>query len=132
MDEINAQYLIFPGRFQSTEEGPERSQGGPTHQGSVAKGWGAPPYGVAPPGPLRGCLSAYLRTPSRKPYTNKPRYEKPSRAAAIAKPRSGGTGVSVPARRRDGEVPPEGISIDITAIFIDAADSYDEEGVVLP
>ena len=36
-----------------------------------------------------------------------------------------GTGVSVPARRRDGEVPPEGFSIDTaaisTAIFITAA-----------
>jgi hypothetical protein len=28
-------------------------------------------------------------------------------------------------------VPPEGISIDTTAIFIAAAVSYDEEGVVL-
>ena len=43
-----------------------------------------------------------------------------------------GTEVSVLARRRDGEVPPEGISIDTTAIFIAAADSHDEEGVVLP
>ncbi len=41
-----------------------------------------------------------------------------------------GTGVSVPARRRDGEVPPEGFSIDTTAIFITAAVSH-EEGVVL-
>ena len=41
-----------------------------------------------------------------------------------------GTGVSVPARRRDGEVPPEGSSIDTTAIFINAAVSH-EEGVVL-
>ena len=41
-----------------------------------------------------------------------------------------GTGVSVPARRRDGEVPPEGFSINTTAIFINAAVSH-EEGVVL-
>ncbi|KAK1699317.1 hypothetical protein QYE76_016014 [Lolium multiflorum] len=37
---------------------------------------------------------------------------------------------SVPARRRDGEVPPEGSSIDTTAISINAAVSH-EEGVVL-
>ena len=37
---------------------------------------------------------------------------------------------AVPARRRDGEVPPEGFSIDTTAIFINAAVSH-EEGVVL-
>ncbi|KAK1679451.1 hypothetical protein QYE76_040299 [Lolium multiflorum] len=53
----------------------------------------------------------------RKPLRRKPRYAKPSRTAAIAKPRSGG----VP----DGEVPPEGFSIDTaaisTAIFITAA-----------
>ena len=45
-----------------------------------------------------------------------------------------GTGVSVPARCRSGEVPPEGFSIDTaaisTAIFITAAVSH-EEGVVL-
>ena len=40
-DEINAQYLIFPGSFQSTEEGPERSQGAPPHK--AARPRGAPP-----------------------------------------------------------------------------------------
>jgi hypothetical protein len=43
-------------------------------------------------------------------------------AAALVQRR---TGVSVPARRRNGEVPPEGFSIDTaaisTAIFITAA-----------
>jgi hypothetical protein len=53
-----------------------------------------------------------------------------------------GTEVSVPAPCRDGEVPPEpspsvsiavsAVSIDLTAIFINLAISYDEEGVVLP
>ncbi|KAK1649143.1 hypothetical protein QYE76_066948 [Lolium multiflorum] len=42
LDEINAQYLIFTGTFQSTEEGPEGCQGGPTPQGSAAKGGRAP------------------------------------------------------------------------------------------
>jgi hypothetical protein len=53
-----------------------------------------------------------------------------------------GTEVSVPAPCQDGEVPPEpslsvsiivfAISIDLTAISINLAVSYDEEGVVLP
>jgi hypothetical protein len=53
-----------------------------------------------------------------------------------------GTEVSVPAPCRDGEVPPEpspsvtiavsAVSIDLTAISINLAVSYDEEGVVLP
>jgi hypothetical protein len=53
-----------------------------------------------------------------------------------------GTEVSVPAPCRDGEVPPEPsplvsitvstVSIDLTAISINLAISYDEEGVVLP
>ncbi|KAK1631367.1 hypothetical protein QYE76_005682 [Lolium multiflorum] len=49
--------------------------------------------------------------------TEKPRYEKPSRAAAIAKPRSGGQKSLF--RTPPGNCP-EGISIDITAIFIAA------------
>jgi hypothetical protein len=53
-----------------------------------------------------------------------------------------GTEVSVPARCRDGEVPPEpspsvsiavsAVSIDLTAISTNLVVSYDEEGVVLP
>jgi hypothetical protein len=53
-----------------------------------------------------------------------------------------GTEVSILAPCRDGEVPPEpspsvpiaisAISIDLTAISINLAVSYDEEGVVLP
>ncbi|KAK1665476.1 hypothetical protein QYE76_053635 [Lolium multiflorum] len=37
LDEINAQYLIFPGSFQSTEEA-RGEPGGPTPQGGAAKG----------------------------------------------------------------------------------------------
>jgi hypothetical protein len=53
-----------------------------------------------------------------------------------------GTEVSVPAPCRDGEVPPKpspsvsiavsDVSIDLTAISINLAVSYDEEGVVDP
>ncbi|KAK1696369.1 hypothetical protein QYE76_013066 [Lolium multiflorum] len=53
---------------------------------------------------------------------------KKKKAAAIAKPDSESHVPHLPGR----EVPPEGISIDTTAIFITAAVSHDEEGVVLP
>jgi hypothetical protein len=53
-----------------------------------------------------------------------------------------GIEVSVPTPCQDGEVPPElspsvsiavsAVSIDLTAIFINLAVSYDEEGVVHP
>jgi hypothetical protein len=53
-----------------------------------------------------------------------------------------GTEFSVPAPCRDGDVPPEpspsvsisvfDVSIDLTAISINLAVSYDDEGVVLP
>ena len=47
-DEINAQDLKIPGSFQSTEERPEGSQGGPTPQGGAPLVCGSP---VAPPTP---------------------------------------------------------------------------------
>ncbi|KAK1608122.1 hypothetical protein QYE76_031795 [Lolium multiflorum] len=84
----------------------QRAEGGP----------GGPDDMVARPGlgratiwcghpfdPLRR-LFAYIKPLHRKPLKRKPRYEKSSRAAAVAKPRSG-TGVSVPAPCRSGEVP---------------------------
>ena len=89
-DEINAQVPIFPGTIQNTREPPEGSPGGPTPHPGAARGGVAPPYGVVAPGPLRGCPSAYLKPPSRKPYNEEQNPQKPSRAAAIAKPRSGG------------------------------------------
>ena len=47
LDEINAQYLIFPGSFQSTEEGPEGSQGAhPTRR--RGQGGARPPTVWAP------------------------------------------------------------------------------------
>jgi hypothetical protein len=64
------------------------------------------------------------------------------RSSAAATDEFWGTEVSVPAPCRDGEVPPEpsrsvsiaisAVSIDLTAISIVVAASYDEEGVVLP
>jgi hypothetical protein len=63
-------------------------------------------------------------------------------SAAAVEDKFWGTEVSVPAPCQDGEVPPEpsqsvsiavsAVSIDLTAISINLAVSYDEEGVVLP
>jgi hypothetical protein len=64
------------------------------------------------------------------------------RSAAAVEDKFWGTEVSVLAPCRDGEVPPEpsasvsiavsGVSINLTAISINLAVSYDEEGGVLP
>ncbi|KAK1663753.1 hypothetical protein QYE76_051912 [Lolium multiflorum] len=53
-------------------------------------GLAAPPYGVVASSALLRRLFAYIKPLHRKPLRRKPRYEKSSRAAAIAKPRSGG------------------------------------------
>ena len=42
LDEINAHDLIIQGSFQSTEDGPEGSQGAPPHKAARPRG-GAPP-----------------------------------------------------------------------------------------
>jgi hypothetical protein len=64
------------------------------------------------------------------------------RSTAAVEDKFRGTEVSILAPCRDGEVPPEpslsvsivvsAVSIDLTAISINLAVSYDEEGVVLP
>jgi hypothetical protein len=64
------------------------------------------------------------------------------RSTATVEDKFWGTKVSVSAPYRDGEVPPEpspsvsiavsAVSIDLTAICINLAVSYDEEGAVLP
>jgi hypothetical protein len=69
-------------------------------------------------------------------------FQKQFRSSAAAVDEFRGTYVSVPAPCRNGEVPPESspstsiavsaVSIDLTAISINLAVSYDEEGVVLP
>jgi hypothetical protein len=72
-------------------------------------------------------------------------FQKEFRSSAAAADEFRGTEVSVPAPYQDGEVPPEptplvsiavsavsAISINLTAISINLAVSYDEEGVVLP
>ena len=65
-------------------------------------------------------------------------FQKEFRSSAAATDEFRGIEVSVPAPCRDGEVPPEpsplvsAVSIDLTAISINLAVSYDEEGVVHP
>jgi hypothetical protein len=69
-------------------------------------------------------------------------FQKEFRSSAATANKFRGTEVSVLAPCRDGEVPPKPsplvsiafsvVSIDLTAISINLAISYDEEGVVLP
>ena len=89
LDETKAKPSILPRRTQRAREVPEGGQGGPTSAGGAAKKPGAPPYGVVAPGPLRGCPSAYLKPPSRKPYYREPRYEKSYGDSAAVNPISG-------------------------------------------
>ena len=112
-DEIKTEDLIIPGSFQSTGEGREGSQGAPHHTPARARG-GAPPYGLGTPWPLRLPLGAYLSLPDLKtpPETTIRRKTFQSRRHREIKIR--GTELSVPAPRRDGELPPEAVS---TAIF---------------
>jgi hypothetical protein len=69
-------------------------------------------------------------------------FQKEFRSSVVTTNEFWGTEISVPAPCRDGEVPSEpspsvsiavsAFSIDLTAISINLAVSYDEEGVVLP
>jgi hypothetical protein len=78
----------------------------------------------------------------RKTLKESVKFPEQFRSAAAIEAKFRGTEVSVPAPCRDGEVPPEPsplvsiavstISIDLTAISINLAVSYDEEGVVHP
>ena len=130
LDEINAQHFRIPRSFQNTQEPPEESHRGPTHGAGAARLGPAPPYCVAAPYPLRLRLFAYIKVPDLKPRYVKATVRETFQSRRHREAKIWGTGVSVPARRRDGEVPPEGSSINSTAIFITAAVSH-EEGVVL-
>jgi hypothetical protein len=78
----------------------------------------------------------------RKPLKESGKFLEEFRISATAADEFRGTEVSVLAPYIDGEVPPEpspsvsivvfAVSIDLTAISINLAVSYDEEGVVLP
>ena len=83
------------------------------------------------PSALRLRLFAYLKVPDLKLRYGKATVRETFQSRRHREAKIWGTGVSVSARCRDGEVPPEGSSIDTTAIFINVAVSH-EEGVVLP
>ena len=56
----------FPRKVPEHRRGARGQPRGPHPTWRRGQG-GAPPYGVAPPGPLRGCPSAYKASPSRNP-----------------------------------------------------------------
>ena len=96
----------------------------------MARAGAAPAWRVAPPSPFRLRLFAYLKVPGLNLRDGKATVRETFQSRRHREAKIWGTGLSVPARRRDGEVPREGISIDTTAIFITAAVTH-EEGVVL-
>ncbi|KAK1662105.1 hypothetical protein QYE76_050264 [Lolium multiflorum] len=102
----------------SRTHGKDRGGGPPDHR-PAWRALAAPPYGVVALDPLRR-LFAYIKPPDRKPIRSTK--TETFRAAAIARPRSGGQSVSTLPERGSA---PEGSSIDTaaisTAIFITAA-----------
>ena len=87
--------------------------------------WAAPPYCVTASSALRLRLFAYKKLPDLNLRDGKTTVRETFQSRRHREAKIWGTGVSVPARRRDGEVPPEGFSIDTaaisTAIFITTA-----------
>jgi hypothetical protein len=87
--------------------------------------------------PLRLYKASGWKTPRESAF-----FPEQFRSSTIIEDKFRGTEVSVPAPCRDSEVPREpspsvsiavsAVSIDLTAISINLAVSYDEEGVVLP
>ncbi|KAK1661201.1 hypothetical protein QYE76_049360 [Lolium multiflorum] len=110
--------------FHEASEQRKDQEGATAHCtiGRRGSGVAAPPYGVAASSTFRGCPSAYI-APASKTLTEEATHAKPSRAAAIAGQDPGDR--SLCPGLTDGEVPPEGFSIDTaaisTAIFINAA-----------
>ncbi|KAK1652623.1 hypothetical protein QYE76_070428 [Lolium multiflorum] len=120
-DEINAQVPIFPEPSRTPESRQREALGAPHHTLARPEGGRAALWcgGPRPPRlPFR-----LFKASVAKPYDGGRNPQKPSRAAAIAKPRSGGqeSRSGTPGR---GSAP-EGFSIDtaaiFTAIFITAA-----------
>ena len=105
--ETKAKPPILPRRTQNTEGETERGQGGPTPPGGAAKRGGAPSYGVGPSGPLRRRPFAYIILQMRKPLNNPTIFHEEFRSRRHREDKFRGTEVSVPARRRDVELPPE-------------------------
>ncbi|KAK1683238.1 hypothetical protein QYE76_044086 [Lolium multiflorum] len=105
--------LFFPGGSRTPKESRRRARG-PPHTWAAGYTLAAPAWCGATLSPLPRRLFAYI-----SPFDLKTRYQltklqKDSRGAAAIAKLQFGTEVSVPAPR-DGEVPPEAISIDATA-----------------
>lgn len=113
-----------------TPESHQRGATGPPDHRAARPRGGAPPYGVTASSALRLRLFAYIKVPDLNLRYEKATVRETFQSRRHREAKIWGTEVSVPARRRDGEVPPEGFFIDTTAIFITAAVSH-EEGVVL-
>ncbi|KAK1629530.1 hypothetical protein QYE76_003845 [Lolium multiflorum] len=117
-DEIKTRGSYF---HRKHPEHPESAEGGLWAQGERWRGWAWRPLWcrrlVAPP--IR--LFAYLKVPDLKPRYGKATVRETFQSRRHREAKIWGTGVSVPARRRDGEVLPEGFYINTTAIFITAA-----------
>ena len=77
--------------------------------------WAAPPCCVVASSALRLRLFAYLKVPDLNLRYGKATVRETFQSRRHREAKIWGTEVSVPARRRDGEVPPEAISIDATA-----------------
>ena len=88
--------------------------GGPHTTPRRGPGGGAPPYGLGTPWPLRLPLFAYLGLSDLKTPTETHDTEKTFQSRRHREIKIRGTELSVPAPRRDGELPPEAVS---TAIF---------------
>jgi hypothetical protein len=121
--------------FLHEDEVQSRDRGG--HRGSHTMPWRGPTSGRAglwcgPLGhPSTSPFRLYIAFDAKTLKESVSIHEKFCSTATI-KDEFWGTEIYVPAPCRDGELPPEAISIDSTAIFIAVADSHDEEGVVLP
>ena len=117
-------FLFFPEPSRTPESRQREALGAPHHTLARPEGGRAALWcgGPRPPPrlPFRLFKASVAKTLIRSTKPEKTFQSRRHREAKIW-----GTGVSVPARRRDGEVPPEGFSIDTaaisTAIFITAA-----------
>jgi hypothetical protein len=131
LDETKTQTPIFPGRRTRTKRESEGGQGQPHHQGARPSPWPRPPV-VRPPWstpddaplPIKSLPTEKPKTVGVFPRTVPQRHR---RRRQISGDRSLYS-ATLPGR---GSAP-EAISIDLTAISIAVAASYDEEGVVLP
>ena len=126
LDTTKTEVPIFPGSTWKSEEESKTGTRGATPCPGAGPPLAMPGLGVGPPGAHRHRPFAYIFSPTRKPYKQKPPSMKSSVAAAVVNPSLGDRNlcsVTLPGR----ELPSEAISIDSTAILITVDDSHDEE-----